>query len=556
MEFTKIWEQAKAFWVAQSMGRRIVLVAVALIALASSAALSFYQPTINYQTVASDLSEEDAAAVVERLESDKVPYRVDNRGGVVRVQVPVEKADTVRLSLAKSGVTAGGFGFKDYISGPYTVSASRESKLYHIALGREIGRIIAGMEAVRRAEVLLNVPKKSLYRASELKPSASVVVHLGMGRTLSSSEIRGIVSLVAGSVDGLTSSGVNLVDHASQPLWSGGDEARLSTSQREKERDVREKISKLLTKVVGPGEFHVDVTATYERSERLEENETYKTTKDSVVSESTSEETRGSQVIARGLAGARGNAPQAAGAAPAPTPDLTTQQTRPTRRSETKNLQPSRTYTRVSDTTPRLVRIDVGVMINNAPPKVVQTSSVSTSSAAGYLAGSEVQLGPARPAPDIVKLSNIIRAVAGLDMQGRGDTLEVIPVHLWQPDALPEQAEELVEKPWYMTLPLWAYGAAAGGLVLMIIVGLIILRRRNHGKAEEEAELVAFPTRADELQAALEGAEYEPEPTLAELRSKVHELLGTKSDLGAEILSAWINEGVADDGADELEEAA
>ena len=57
---------------------------------------------------------------------------------------------------------------------------------------------------------------------------------------------------------------------------------------------------------------------------------------------------------------------------------------------------------------------------------------------------------------------------------------------------------------------------------------------------------MAYPARADELEAVLEGADYEPAPTLAELRAKVHELMLTNGDLAAEILAAWINDQAAE----------
>lgn len=555
MELDKIIEQAKALWTKQSRARQIALAAALLVVLGVSAALALYEPPVDYVTVASNLSEAEAAAIVEQLEADKVLYQLEHHEQMVRVKVPVERADKVRLTIASSGLESGGFGFSEYISAPYTVSAQREQKLHTIALSREISRIIGTLDAVRKAEVVITKPKKSLYRDEDDAPRASCVVYLRRGRTLSDDEVRGIVNLVSNSVDGLAPAGVTLVDGKGHQLWGGGEDALLTTIQDSTERDVQKKIEGLLAKAVGPDQFHVTVTATYERSERMEESEVYETTESSVISEHKTEERRGPGVVRMGVAGARGNQanPQADPGA-APRAGATPLVEGPTRMSETINRTPNVKRVQIKETNPRLVRLDVSVMINEPEPVFTRTSSVAgTSSVGAYLARGEVDLGPARKGPDVAALADLIRAAAGLDMTGRQDTLEIRTVPLWRAPVPAPVVPEPVLPPWYTTLPTWSYGAVAGCAALMLLAGLLSIRRRNRRIAEEEAELLAGPTRADELAAVLDGAEYEPEPTLTELRTKVHEQMADKEALAAEILSAWIND---DNDEDDLEEAA
>lgn len=546
MKLEDIWQQAKQLWGKLSKVQRVALVAVVALALGASAFFALYEPPVEYTTIASNLSDSEAAAIVEQLDADKIPYELVRGDETVRVKVPNAQADKVRLSIASRGLESGGFGFKEYIAAPYTVSAQREQKLHTIALGREIARIIGTLDAVRKAEVVLTLPKKSVFREGADQPRASSVVYLRRGRELSRDEVRGIVNLIANGVDGLMPSAVSLMDGRGTPLWAGGADNQVSTAKDATEAGVQHKIEALLQKVLGPGGHHVTVTATYDRSEMREEREIVEVDeKTSEISRQVVEETRGPAVVRMGPAGARGNTPNP----PVSTGTATTEG--PRRRSETANYRPSVISIQKVETHPRLVRLDVSVAIDEPAPVV--TSSVATSSTGVMLARGEVDLGPARKLPDIAQLAGLIRAAAGLDMEGRKDTLEIRTMPMYHAPVAVEEPAPAPPLPWHQTLPEWAYMAVAGAAAFMMLVILVSIRRRNRARAEEEAELLAGPTRADELEAVLEGADYEPEPTLTELRDKVHQQVEMNEDLAAEILLAWINDKRGDE---DLEEAA
>jgi flagellar M-ring protein FliF len=566
MDLKKLWEQLRKFWGEQTQTRRILLSIGLVAVLAGSAFIAFFEPTVEYKTVASGLTDRAAGAVVEALEADKTKYRIKSANGLTEIQVPVAIADSVKIKIAGDGITGGGSGgFDAYRDSPSGISSVKEQTLLTIALARELSVVIQGVDAVAMARVVLTDPKRSLYRKEESAPKAAVFVRLLPGRTLSSAEIRGIVNLVANGVDRLTPEGVTLVDRKGKELWSGGAATHVNSIQGEKEREIKEKIGDLLDSTVGPGEYLVRVTATYETSQQVEESEVFESGENSKVSESTTEKMQGA-VVFRGVSGVQGNLPGAAnpatpGVEPAnPGAPESTAGPKPKFSTRTTNWKPARRFTKIIKTEPRLVRIDVGVVINELGPVVTQTSSVSTASGAIALAGSEVVLGPVRVAPDVGKLAGLIRAVAGLEVAQGKDTLRVETYPMWRPQPVAIEKVAPIPPSWYQQLPIWAYGAVAGAGFLAVLGLLFSLRRRKHTIAEEEADLVAFPARADEVEAALEGTEYEPEPTLAELRTGVHELLSQNGELAAEILSAWINEGFEDEEDeeedDEIAEAA
>ena len=547
MQLDQLAKQAVELWKRLGFGKRAVLVAVLAMALAGALAAGLYEPEVSYAVLFSDLPEEEAGPVVEELTTTKVQYRLQNQDGRVSILVPAEQASKLRVALASKDLPGSKAGLETFGDGAYGVPESVGRVKYNWALSQELARTIRGLDAVREARVHLAMPPKSIYKKLELAPSASVTVHLKPGHTLSTAEVRGVVNLVARSVEGLTPAGVTLVDRSGKELWAGGDDGHASMMQRELEREREAKIEALLERVLGPDQYEVVVTVQLDRSRVRRTEEHYDKDKPSVLSEEIREERRSPVVVQGGITGARANLPTpgAVGAQTSSTPGTEGQAAEgaggPGTWHSSRNYLVDRVVTNTEQPDTRLAGIHVAVLVN-APEPVVQSSTVSTSSRAARFDG--VVLGPGRDAPDLGKLAGMIKAAGGLDM-ARGDTLELATMPFYvDPEAgpRPEAAQAALPPPWYETMPLWAYGVAAGSILLLVLAALMTVVRARRQAAVEEAELVAYPARADELEAVLEGSEYEPAPTLAELRVKVHELMLTNGDLAAEILAAWIDD--------------
>src|SRR5216110_3247592 len=136
------------------------------------------------------------------------------------------------LLVAVGGVSmAGGVGFEIFDKQSLGVTDFLQRLNYQRALQGELGRTIGQLGGVEAARVHLALPERSLFVAEDRRPSASVVVKLVQGRTLSAAQIDGIVHLVAASVEGLQPEAVTVVDEAGRILTSdrrGGEAAGTS----------------------------------------------------------------------------------------------------------------------------------------------------------------------------------------------------------------------------------------------------------------------------------------------------------------------------------------
>ncbi len=122
------------------------------------------------------------------------------------------------------------------------VTEFAEKVNYQRALEGELSRTIGRLDAVDSARVHLVVPQPALFTSQQKEATASVVLQLKPGRRLDPSQIQGISSLVASSVEGLKPANVTIMDSAGATLSDGrggadgarqmGSRADVQTSER------------------------------------------------------------------------------------------------------------------------------------------------------------------------------------------------------------------------------------------------------------------------------------------------------------------------------------
>src|SRR6185295_12682095 len=227
----QLWSQLRAFMMAQPPARRVVMAAVGLGSLAGVLALAWWVQRPLYRPLFTNLGQQDAASIVEALRAEKVPFQLEDGGRAVLV--PAERLYELRLSLASRGLPAGGgVGFEIFDKQTLGQTDFMQRLNYQRALQGELGRTIGQLGGVESARVHLALPERSLFVAQDRRPSASVVVKLAQGRSLSRAQIDGIVHLVAASVEGMAAESVTVVDEAGRMLTHNRprDEAAGATS--------------------------------------------------------------------------------------------------------------------------------------------------------------------------------------------------------------------------------------------------------------------------------------------------------------------------------------
>ena len=223
----------------------------------------FLQNQSDYGVLFTNLSQEDAGTIVEKLKGKKIPYRLETGG--TTILVPKSDMHELRLLLASEGLPkGGGVGFEIFDRQELGVTNFVQRLNYQRALQGELARTIAGMPEILEARVHIVTPKESLFIEDQKEPTASVAVKLRSGRALSPGQVDAIVHLVASAIAGLNPTQVTVVDLRGRLLSKPEDRLSLrglTAGQLGLQRQVDEiyevKIQELFDKIVGSGKSFV-----------------------------------------------------------------------------------------------------------------------------------------------------------------------------------------------------------------------------------------------------------------------------------------------------------
>ncbi len=248
---------------------------IGLIAAAALAWMTLSTPT--QRTLFTGLPDADKAAVSSALTQAGIASKVDDGTGALTVAE--EDYSRARMLLAGQGLpkaAPGGYAILDQL--PMGVSRAVEGERLRQARETELARSIQEIDAVAEARVHLATPEASVFVRDNAAPSASVILKLQGGRSLSDAQVSSIINLVASSVPGMKPDAVTIVDQLGALLTKGGSpdagDARLDV-QRRVEDKVRTQLTQLLTPLYGAGNFTAEVQADVNLDETQATRESY-----------------------------------------------------------------------------------------------------------------------------------------------------------------------------------------------------------------------------------------------------------------------------------------
>jgi flagellar M-ring protein FliF len=254
-----------AFWNGLETGARWRFVAAAVLIVALTVWTGAWLMRTDYAVLFSQLTQADAASIVDQLRRQKVPYALADDGATI--EVPASQVHETRLRLMSSGMPlAGGVGFEIFDKQGLGATEQSQRVSYQRALQGELARTIGTLDDVKQARVHLVLPESTLFKRDRQEARAAVTLILKAGATLRHAQVVGIQRLVAASVAGLEPARVVVTDQrgitlsGANALEAGGitSDARLEM-KRSIEEYVTRKIAHLLDSAYGPGQAIVSV---------------------------------------------------------------------------------------------------------------------------------------------------------------------------------------------------------------------------------------------------------------------------------------------------------
>jgi len=258
---------------------QIGVIAVGVAALIAGGVAFSHWTAAPYAPLFSNLATADASAVVTELDTTGTPYQLSDGGATILV--PQDKVYSARLALSGKGLPAnsqGGYSLLD--SQGITTSEFMQNVTYQRAIEGELSKTIEAINGVQAATVHLALPAKSVFTQATDKPSASVMVSLGAGASMSSDQVQAVTNLVASSVPQLKAADVTVVDSSGTLLTSGaGGTGTTANSQTQiaarTESQLAASAQTMLDNVLGAGNTSVRVHADLDFDTRETKTQSY-----------------------------------------------------------------------------------------------------------------------------------------------------------------------------------------------------------------------------------------------------------------------------------------
>lgn len=226
----------------------------------------------------SNMSAEDASAVIDQLDAQGVPYEITNSGATV--MVPKDQVYETRIALSGEGLPSssdGGYSILD--DQDLTTSQFQEQTDFKRAMEGELSRTVEALDGVDTAVVHLALPERKVFAEEQDPATASVLVRTRPGTTLEQEQVQAVVHLVASSIDGLDPSDVTVADATgrvlSTPDGEGGAASTRAQQVADFQNEINSKLQGTLDRVLGPGNSTVQVTANLDFDKAVTESRTY-----------------------------------------------------------------------------------------------------------------------------------------------------------------------------------------------------------------------------------------------------------------------------------------
>ncbi|MBP2653123.1 MAG: fliF [Firmicutes bacterium] len=508
-------KQMLRLWKNLNKKQRYIIFASAAMVFLAIIGWSFWWGTrTEYVPLFTELDAKDAGEVAAKLKEMKVPYQLGNNG--TSIMVSSKNVYQARLDLASQGLPKGSKGFEIFDQNKFGATEFQNKVYYLQALQGELTRTIEQMAEVEKARVHIVLPEDSLYKKNEKPATASIMLKLRPSTELSRAQVKGIVNLVAHSIQGLKPENVTVVDNFARVLNDQDSEMQMAgagtLTQIELTKKIQDNLQKntqsLLEQVLGQGKAAVRVSVELSFDQKTVDRQVFEPVVDDKgiirSSQEVNENYKGTNAQPGGVPGTTSNIP---GYATSGNSQSTYEKKEVTRNYEINELKEKTVVAPGA-----IKRLTVSVLVDGNLDKAQQDSITKAISSA-------VGANPARG--DVVSVESLAFSTELADKL--------------------RQEEQALEG--QKTRETWfKIGAAVIAIFAILYILRSYLNRRR--QAEEEAALIEelnSQSLAQEETVATDEATSEERERLIQ-REAIAKFAKAKPDEVAQLIKTWVNE--------------
>ncbi|MGR4890378.1 flagellar basal-body MS-ring/collar protein FliF [Sphingopyxis sp. LARHCG72] len=440
------------------------LPAIAMTSAIGIAALAYFTMQAAPQAqLFAGLDDSDKAAVADALQTQGIAHSIDPTTGALTVDA--SKLHQARIALAGQGLPKAAPSGDSLIAAlPMGSSRAIEGEALRSAREADLSRTIETIDAVKSARVHVAAAEPSLFVREDKPATASVMLTLQNGRSLSDGQVQAIRFLVASSIPGMNADQVSVIDQRGALLsdTASGSDMKAFQLQLQVEDRFRRALDTLLGPMLGAGNYTVEVHADVDMSESQATRESFPENDRALTSEQITRSTSGtSNAPAVGIPGALSNQPPQATTiaatgpqpVPAPAPTAGTESNENAARAYEVGREISVTHSPQG----KLRRVSVAVALNQGKKALTQA--------------------------DLTKIDNLVKGAIGYDAT-RGDLVAINQ----RPFVVAEDTSPaFYDQGWFMPL-IQQVGAILAALLAFLFIGRPMIRAAKERAAKRIAQ--------------------------------------------------------------------
>lgn len=437
------------------------LPAIAMTSAIGIAALAYFtMQAVPQAQLFAGLDDSDKAAVADALQTQGIGHSIDPTTGALTVDA--DKLHQARIALAGQGLPKAAPSGDSLIAAlPMGSSRAIEGEALRSAREADLSRTIETIDAVKSARVHVAAAEPSLFVREDKPATASVMLTLQNGRSLSDGQVQAIRFLVASSIPGMNADQVSVIDQRGALLsdTASGSDMKAFQLQLQVEDRFRRALDTLLGPMLGAGNYTVEVHADVDMSESQATRESFPENDRALTSEQITRSTSGTSAPAVGIPGALSNQPPQATTvtanAPQPTPAALP--------STESNENAARAY-------------EVGreISVTHSPQGKLRRVSVAVALNQGKKALTRA---------DLTKIDNLVKGAIGYDAT-RGDLIAINQRPFVQVE---DTAPAFYDQGWFMPL-IKQVGAILAALLAFLFIGRPMIRAAKERAAKRIAQ--------------------------------------------------------------------
>lgn len=541
--FSQITKQVADIFRKMSLVQRTNLIMLTLVTAGLIVFASYWAGKPEYALLYSNLGQQDAASIVQKLDELKIEHKVEGNA----VYVPSKAVYDARLQLASNGLPQGsGVGYEIFGKSNFAMTDYMQQLNYKRALEGELSRTISSLNGIRGCRVHLAIPKKGLFDEEQTKPTASVVLDMASSAGLSKAQVGGIVHLVSSSVEGLSPTSVSVIDSRGNLLYGSGDDGAgtgLSSSQFEAKKNVENYLEKkaesMLSTILGQGKVVVRVNAELNFEQVEKTQETYDPEGQVARQETRSEEKEKENSPAAGETKAEGAAAASS----------TGKNSEKSQEKVTTSYEISKTIARIVSPVGSIKRLNVAVVVEGTYKESAQDAKGT-----GKKAQTKKEY-VARSADEKAMYKKLVMNAVGFN-QARGDEIEVsdasFDTSLFETENVAMEGQQ--NKEFILSL------SKQGGILLLFLLAFVFLHSlvkkfslpsqpvaRTASQATPAGGAYAAPAQAmqqrQDVSAGAHPREAHPLPA-AQVRSEedIKNIAAQEPEAVAAVVKEWLSE--------------